>query len=89
MESIKENLGKVAITVEKDYWSIDKAYDRLVIVEVKGAYKTYISRKPVPAGTMLNDREYWIPFSSLKEEIIADYRAWVNKINAVSLNLKK
>lgn len=86
MESIKENLGKVAITVEKDYWSIDKAYDRLVIVEVKGAYKTYISRKPVPAGTMLNDREYWIPFSSLKEELIGNYTAWVNKINAVLEN---
>lgn len=86
MESIKENLGKVAITVEKDYWSIDRAYDRLVIVEVKGAYKTYISRKPVPAGTMLNDREYWIPFSSLKEELTADYRAWLNKVDALLEN---
>lgn len=64
------NLGKVSITVEKDYWSIDKAYDRLTVVEKEGDFGTYLSRKPVPAGTQLTNREYWIPFSSLKEEIV-------------------
>ena len=64
------NLGKVSITVEKDYWSIDKAYDKLTVVEKEGDFGTYLSRKPVPAGTQLTNREYWIPFSSLKEEIV-------------------
>lgn len=73
-----DKLGKVAITVEQGYWSNEKDYDRLTIVEApKGEYKTYISRKPVPAGTVLTNREYWIPFSSLKEEIVIDFNEFV------------
>lgn len=83
MQLVREQLGKVGITVDKDYWSIDRAYDRLVIVEVKGEFRTYISRKPVPAGVLLNDREYWIPFSSLKEELIGNYNAWLNKYSEI------
>lgn len=67
-----DKLGKVAITVEKDYWSSSKDYDKLTIVEVENQYKTYISRKPVPAGTSLSNREYWIPFSSLVEQVVLD-----------------
>lgn len=73
MDLQKINLGKVAITVEKDYYDSNKDYDRLVVVEVKDLYKTYISRKPVPAGTDINNREYWIPFSSLSETVLIDY----------------
>lgn len=54
-----DNLGKVSLTVEKDYWSSDKCYDKLVIVE-KENEATYLSRKPVPAGTSIYNREYWI-----------------------------
>lgn len=68
-----EKLGKVAVTVEQDYWSKDKDYDKLTIVQVKDAYATYISRKPVPAGIEITDRNYWIPFSSLQEEITINY----------------
>lgn len=83
MEAIKEQLGKVAITVEKDYWDIKKAYNRLVIVELKGQYKTYISRVPVPAGVSINNRDFWIPFSSLSEEASAKITAVYNKINYI------
>lgn len=73
-----DNLGKVAVTVEKDFWDITKDYDRLTIVETpNNTYATYISRKPVPAGTVLTDRDYWIPFSSLKEEIVLDYNTFI------------
>lgn len=68
-----DKLGKVAITVEEGYWDINKDYDKLTVVEVKDKFATYISRKPVPAGTMVTDRVYWIPFSSLKENIVIDY----------------
>lgn len=74
-----ENLGKVAITVDNNYWNINKDYDRLVVVEVKDKFSTYLSRKPVPAGTQITNREYWIPFSSLKEEILIDYNKFINK----------
>lgn len=83
MEAIKEELGKVAITVEKDYWDIKKAYNRLVIVERKGHYKTYISRVPVPAGVLITNRDFWIPFSSLSEEASAKVTAIYNKLEDI------
>ena len=76
-----DKLGKVAITVEESHWSLDKDYDRLTVVEApNNEYKTYISRKPVPAGTVLTNREYWIPFSSLKEEIVIDFNSFVSSL---------
>lgn len=80
MKAQIENLGKVAITVEEDYWSDKKDYDKLTIVEVKDKYATYISRIPVPAGTSLTNRKYWIPFSSLKEEILVDFNAILKQL---------
>ena len=73
MESIIKKLGKTSITVEKDYHSSEKEYNKLTIVEEQGAFKTYISRKPVPVGIELTNREYWIPFSSVLESITFDY----------------
>lgn len=58
-----DNLGKVAVTVEEDYWNIKKDYDKLTIVERAGTGTTFISRKPVPAGTSILNRNYWIKFS--------------------------
>lgn len=79
MELQTECLGKVSITVEEDYWNIEKSYDRLTVVEVEDEFKTYLSRKDVPAGIYITDREYWIPFSSLQESIVLDYNSFINK----------
>lgn len=73
MKLAKENLGKVSVTVEKAYHSVNKEYDKLVVVEEEGQFRTFISRKPVPIGIELTDREFWLPFSSVKESIIIDY----------------
>ena len=73
MESIIEKLGKVSVTVEKDYHSSEKEYNKLTIVEEQGAFKTYLSRKPVPVGVALTNREYWICFSGVLESITFDY----------------
>lgn len=62
MKLVKEYLGKVSITVEKDYWTSNKSYDRLVIVEVLNV-GCYISRKAVPRGVQYSNREYWIRLS--------------------------
>lgn len=57
------NLGKVAITIEENPWSINKAYDRNTIVE--NNFTSYISRIPVPKGQpLVNNRKYWVPFST-------------------------
>ena len=73
MESVIKKLGKTSITVEKDYHSSKKEYNKLTIVEEEGTFKTYLSRKPVPIGTELTNREYWIPFSGVLESITFDY----------------
>ena len=73
METVTKKLGKTSVTVEKDYHSSEKEYNKLTIVEEEGAFKTYLSRKPVPIGTELTNREYWIPFSSVLESITFDY----------------
>lgn len=63
MKTNKINLGKVSVTIAKEPWDINKDYDRLTIVEVENAYCTYISRKPVPSGTDIENTEYWMMFS--------------------------
>lgn len=80
MNPIIKKLGKVAITIEKDYWSDEKEYDKLTVVEQEH-FATFISRKKVPIGTPLTDRDYWIPFSSLKEEIILQFDDIVNQLH--------
>lgn len=84
-----DNLGKVAITVDNNYWDINKDYDKLVIVEVKDKFSTYLSRKPVPSGTEITNREYWIPFSSLRENIILDYNAFVKEYGDIIKTVKE
>lgn len=66
-----DKLGKVAITVDKNYWDINKDYDRLVIVEKENANCVFLSRKPVPAGTQITNREYWIQISKWFELVQA------------------
>lgn len=63
MKSKIERLGKVSITVEKDYWSINKVYDRLTIVEIEETHTAYLSRKVVPIGVSIDNRNYWIRIS--------------------------
>lgn len=82
-----DKLGKVAITVEENYWSLKKDYDKLTIVEQEGVFATFISRKPVPAGTVLTDRKYWIPFSSLKEEIVLQFNELVNELRDLEISV--
>lgn len=73
MESVIKKLGKTSITVEKDYHSSKKEYNKLTVVEEQGSFKTYLSRKPVPVGIEITNREYWIPFSGVLESITFDY----------------
>lgn len=84
-----DNLGKVAVTVEENYWSLNKDYDKLTIVEQEGVFGTFISRKPVPAGTPLTDRKYWIRFSSLKEEIVLQFNSLINELRNLEIDVDK
>lgn len=88
METQIDKLGKVAITVEPEDWNYNKDYDKLTIVLDRKTYSSYISRKAVPACTYLTDREYWQPFSSLKEEIVMDFNSLRKEIANIKASIK-
>ena len=57
MNAVKVNLGKVSITVNGI--QEDKDYDKHSLVYHKEKNATYISKRPVPKGTIISDRKYW------------------------------
>lgn len=57
MNAIKVNLGKVSITVN-GIWE-DKDYDKLSLVYHEERNASYISKRPVPKGTLISDTKYW------------------------------
>ena len=67
MKAVKVNLGKVSITVHGIWEDID--YDKLTLVYHKEKNATYISKRPVPKGTMITDRKYW---SLIVQGVITD-----------------
>lgn len=62
MELDKQDLGKVCLTMNGEF-NPTISYEELccVYVEDGSALRSFISRKPVPAGTDIYDREYWQP----------------------------
>ena len=62
MDSYIKRLGKVAITAEGE-WESSKAYDKLCLVTLHDDHNvligSYISKKPVPLGILVNNPEYW------------------------------
>ena len=79
-------LGKVAVTVEQDYWTNTKEYDKLVIVEDKTLKTTFISRKEVPVGIDSSNREFWIPLGVTSGA--ADVTALYNKVNHIETYIR-
>ena len=62
MQSVIENLGKVAPTFEGAFDNT-KAYDRLSCVFDSKTGSSYISRRPVPVGIDIFNDKYWQPLS--------------------------
>lgn len=57
MNAAKVNLGKVSITVN-GIWE-DKDYDKLSLVYHEERNASYISKRPVPKGTLISNTKYW------------------------------
>lgn len=57
MNIVKVNLGKVSITVN-GIWE-DKDYDKLSLVYHEERNASYISKRPVPKGTLISNTKYW------------------------------
>ena len=62
MELNKQDLGKVCLTMNGEF-DPKISYEELccVYVEDDSTLRSFISRKPVPAGTDIYNREYWQP----------------------------
>ena len=65
MNTIIKELGKVCVT-PKGEWDINKSYENVDLVYNVETGKSYISKKDVPAGTDIDDTEYWMLFSETK-----------------------
>ena len=57
MKIVKVNLGKVSVTVN-GIWE-DKDYDKLSLVYHEERNASYISKRPVPKGTLISNTKYW------------------------------
>lgn len=62
MQQYKKNLGKVSLTTE-GAWNIAKHYEILSIVYDEHTEHAFVSKKDVPAGVNLYNKEYWMPFN--------------------------
>lgn len=65
MKPIIETLGKVVPTVEGD-WNIKNKYSEISIVFDEQSNKSYISKKEVPVGISILNKEYWHCFGNMR-----------------------
>lgn len=62
-------IGRRIVPIHDGVWDISKEYEELCIVLDKVSGESYISRKPVPAGTAISDETYWMQYSLYSAQI--------------------
>lgn len=91
MNAVKVNLGKVSITVN-GIWE-DKDYDKLSLVYHKQKNASYISKRPVPKGTLISNTKYWtlIVQGSFSNDIVKDIytKSEIDQLFAISIETIK
>lgn len=89
IKEIIKLLGKVSITTDGQ-WDKTRRYDRLCLVYTD--FQSYLSKRRVPAGTEINDENYWQPIAALKDIIKEDYKGFkldiLNALEAVNNKIK-
>ena len=65
---MSEYIGNRIVPRHDGVWDSTKAYEPLIIVYEEGSGDSYISRKDVPAGTGLNQKEYWALCARFSEQ---------------------
>ena len=58
-ENMSEYIGNRIVPHHDGVWDKAKEYEPLTIVYEESTGDSYMSRKPVPAGTLLSQEEYW------------------------------
>lgn len=67
--AMSEFIGNRIVPKHCGVWDSTKAYEGLSIVLEEGSGDSYISRKDVPAGTGLNQTEYWALCARFSEQM--------------------
>lgn len=91
MKAVKVNLGKVSITVHGIWEDID--YDKLTLVYHEERNASYISKRPVPKGTLISDTKYWtlIVQGGFSNEVVKDIytKSEIDQLFVVSIETIK
>lgn len=61
--------GERYLPIVLSEWLLSESYEYLTIVPYQG--RSYISRKDVPAGTAINNRNFWAVYSDKSIEVEA------------------
>lgn len=66
---MSQYIGRRIVPVHGDVWDNSKNYEELTIVLHEASGDSYISRRPVPAGTVIGDKNYWMLYSLYSQQI--------------------
>lgn len=66
---MSEYIGNRIVPRHDGVWDKAKEYEPLTIVYEESTGDSYMSRKPVPAGTLLSQEEYWAMCSRFSEQM--------------------
>lgn len=66
---MSEYIGNRIVPHHDGVWDKAKEYEPLTIVYEESTGDSYMSRKPVPAGTLLSQEEYWAMCSRFSEQM--------------------
>lgn len=66
---MSEYIGRRIVPVHGGVWDGGKDYEELTIVLYEASGDSYISRRPVPAGTVIGDKNYWMLYSLYSQQI--------------------
>lgn len=66
---MSQYIGRRIVPVHGGVWDNSKNYEELTIVLHQTSGDSYISRRPVPAGTVISDKNYWMLYSLYSAQI--------------------
>lgn len=66
---MSQYIGRRIVPVHGGVWDRNKAYEELTIVLHQESGDSYISRRPVPTGTVIGDTNYWMLYSLYSAQI--------------------
>lgn len=85
---MSQYIGRRIVPVHGGVWDGSKDYEELTIVLYEAGGDSYISRRPVPAGTVIGDKNYWMLYSLYSAQIAEAVKQMEETDVAVRAELK-